>query len=118
MARYVHTLTYFAGQVLPLAAVAKTLPVRRYETAFYNLDQVAPLLEREGFLVRPFEQAAENLICDAMSASEARDPVRCSAPPTPTHTLRDCIADTMPQQFADLLEHLVIPAVVARTTAC
>jgi UDP:flavonoid glycosyltransferase YjiC (YdhE family) len=102
MARFLLTVTPLAGHLIPFAAVGKALRARGHEVAFYTLDQVAPLLEREGFRVFPFERVEAARIRDAVIAAEAKAPAGWGSPLTLMQILREWVAGTVPEQAADL----------------
>jgi UDP:flavonoid glycosyltransferase YjiC (YdhE family) len=105
MARFLITCWQFVGHLYPQVSVARALRARGHDVAFYTHGSARPIVEGEGFTLFPFVHVGEQRY-EQIHALEAEVPA--SQPGYRTLSVamrayRDMLADSIPEQVADLL---------------
>jgi MGT family glycosyltransferase len=104
MARFLITCWPFVGHLYPQISVAHALRERGHDVAVYSHGSTGPVVEVEGFTLFPFEHVDQRRY-ERIHALEAK------VPPTQPHhrtlsvamrAYRDMLADSIPEQVADL----------------
>jgi MGT family glycosyltransferase len=104
MARYLVTCWPFVGHLYPQVSVALALRERGHEVAFYSHESARPVVEGEGFTLFPFEHVDPKRY-------ERIHTLMGEVPPTQPalrtlsvamRAYRDMLADSIPEQVADL----------------
>jgi MGT family glycosyltransferase len=105
MARFLVTCWPFVGHLYPQMSVAHALRARGHEVAFYSHGSTRPVVEGEGFTLFPFEHVDERRF-ERIHALEAEVPATQPKHRTLSVAMRayrDMLADSIPEQVADLL---------------
>uniref|UniRef100_Q026U8 Glycosyltransferase, MGT family n=1 Tax=Solibacter usitatus (strain Ellin6076) TaxID=234267 RepID=Q026U8_SOLUE len=105
MSRFLITCWPFVGHLYPQISVALALRDRGHEVAFYSHESTRAIVQGEGFKLFPFVQVDERRY-ERIHALEAKVP-----PTQPGHqtisvsmtAYRDMLADSIPEQVADLM---------------
>ena len=104
MARFLVTCWPFVGHLYPQISVAHALRGRGHEVAFYTHGSTSSLVESEGFRLFPFVHVDEHRY-ERIHALEAEVPVTQPKRQTLSVAMtayRDMLADSIPEQIADL----------------
>lgn len=101
MARFLICTWHPPGHLYPQIAVANALRARGHEVAFYTGTEAAPVLEREGYRLFPFQKVDEEYVNRVLFGAD-----RNSSEPTGgldfAKLLRDWMLETIPAQVADI----------------
>ncbi len=104
MARFLITCWPFVGHLYPQISIAHALRDRGHEVAFYSHKSTRPVVEGEGFTLFPFVHVDEQRY-ERIHKLEAKVP--STQPKRQTISVamrayRDMLADSIPEQVADL----------------
>jgi MGT family glycosyltransferase len=105
MARFIITCWPFVGHLYPQMSVAHALRNRGHEVAFYTHNSTRPIVEGEGFTLFPFVHVDDRRY-ERIHALEAQVPATQPKHRTLSVAMRayrDMLADSIPEQVADLL---------------
>src|SRR5438270_10925258 len=105
MARFLITCWPFVGHLYPQMSVAHALHNRGHEVAFYTHNSTRPIVEGEGFTLFPFVHVDDRRY-ERIHALEAQVPATQPKHRTLSVAMRayrDMLADSIPEQVADLL---------------
>jgi MGT family glycosyltransferase len=104
MPRFLVTCWPFVGHLYPQISIAHALRDRGHEVAFYTHGSTRPIVEGEGFRLFPFVQVDEQRY-ERIHALEAKVPATQPKHQTLSVAMkayRDMLADSIPEQVADL----------------
>ncbi len=104
MARFLVTCWPFVGHLYPQISVAHALRKRGHQVAFYTHESTRSIVEGEGFRLFPFVNVDEQRY-ERIHALEAKVPVTQPKGQTLSVAMtayRDMLADSIPEQVADL----------------
>src|ERR1700730_5631852 len=104
MARFLITCWPFVGHLYPQMSVAHALRDRGHDVAFYTHESTGPIVEGEGFTLFPFVHVDERRY-ERIHALEAQVPAtqpRHRTLAVAMRAYRDMLADSIPEQVADL----------------
>src|SRR5438445_6633384 len=104
MSRFLITCWPFVGHLYPQVSLAHALRDRGHEVAFYSHESARPVVEGEGFTLFPFVHVDQRRY-ERIHALEADVPA--TQPKVQTLSVamkayRDMLADSIPEQVADL----------------
>ena len=104
MARFLITCWPFVGHLYPQMSVAHALRDRGHDVAFYSHESTRAVVEGEGFTLFPFVHVDERRY-ERIHALEAQVPVtqpKYQTLSVAMRAYRDMLADSIPEQIADL----------------
>jgi MGT family glycosyltransferase len=104
MARFLITCWPFVGHLYPQVSVAHALRDRGHDVAVYSHESARPVVEGEGFKLFPFNHVDERRF-ERIHALEAEVPATQPKHRTLSVAMRayrDMLADSIPEQVADL----------------
>src|ERR671937_599078 len=104
MARFLATCWPFVGHLYPQISVAHALRDRGHQAAFYSHESTRAVVEGEGFTLFPFVHVDQRRY-ERVHALEAEVPATLPKRRTLSVTMRayrDMLADSIPEQVADL----------------
>jgi MGT family glycosyltransferase len=104
MSRFLVTCWPFVGHLYPQIAIAHALRNRGHEVAFYTHESTRPVVEAEGFTLFPFVNVDERRY-ERIHELEAQVPATQPKRKTLSVAMkayRDMLADSIPEQVADL----------------
>jgi MGT family glycosyltransferase len=104
MSRFLITCWPFVGHLYPQISIAHALRDRGHEVAFYTHESTRPVVEGEGFRLFPFVHVDEHR-WERIHHLEAQVPATQPKRKTLSVAMkayRDMLADSMPEQVADL----------------
>ncbi len=102
--RILITLWPFTGHLLPQLSIAVALRERGHEVAFYSGEAAREPIEREGFELFGFERLDQERAFRAMRAVDTGDRRSRPGGGRLLPIMRDWLAETIPDQVADLRE--------------
>jgi MGT family glycosyltransferase len=104
MSRFLVTCWPFVGHLYPQMSIAHALRARGHDVAFYSHGSTRPVVEGQGFTLFPFEHVDERRF-ERIHALEAEVPATQPKRKTLSVAMRayrDMLADSIPEQVADL----------------
>lgn len=104
MARFLVTCWPFVGHLYPQISIAHALRDRGHDVAFYSHESTRPVVEGEGFTLFPFIHVDDQRY-ERIHALEAQVPATQPKRQTLSVAMqayRDMLADSIPEQVADL----------------
>jgi len=104
MSRFLVTCWPFVGHLYPQISIGHALRARGHEVAFYSHESTRPVVEAEGFTLFPFVHVDDRRY-ERIHALEAKVPATQPKRQTLSVAMkayRDMLADSIPEQVADL----------------